>query len=107
MLASNLFKYDHHKSLSILYSEQHNFQFLLDYPRKSQPLIENFLLSAITMANAIEVGLLRLCFTTSDWCGPVKNVLVHLDILATNLNWHQSTGSSQETILCSYVYTTH
>ena len=103
MFASNLFKYDHHKSLSVLYSEQHNFQLLLDYLRTSRSLSGDFLLSVISMTNAIEVGLLRLRFTTADWCEPVRNALVHLDVLATNLNWYHSTDFSQETILCCYI----
>lgn len=80
MFASNQFPFDHHKSISILYSEHHNFQLLLEFLQEPQIVVtKEFLLSAIAISRAINVGLFRLRFSTTDWCEPIKSALEHLD----------------------------
>ena len=105
--AFSQFKYDHQKSLSILYSEQHNFRLLLDFLRTSQSLTEDLVVSIIAVSGAIDVGLLRLHFTPADWCEPIRNALLHLDILAVsfNSNWYHHTmaGLSRESFFNYYV----
>ena len=87
MFASNQFRFDHHKSMSILYYEHHNFQLLLEFLQEPQIIVtKEFLLSAIVISRAINVGLFRLRFSTADWCEPIRNALRSLDHMQDYLN---------------------
>jgi tetratricopeptide (TPR) repeat protein len=87
MFASNQFQFDHHKSISILYSEHHNFQFLLEFLQEPQEIVtKQFLASTVTVSRAIKVGLFRLRFSTADWCEPIKNAMESLDDMIFYLN---------------------
>ena len=106
MLASNRFQFDHHKSISILYSEHHNFQFLLHFLQEPQIILTTeFLLSAIAVSRSINVGLFRLRFSPVDWCEPIKNALIYLDLMGVELNQYhiQRAGLGQESFLGYYV----
>ena len=119
--ASNLLKHDHKTSLSILYTEEHNFRLLLDYLRVPQSdlmtndiphtiipqfiLTKDFLLSVVAVSEAINTGLFRHRFTMADWCEPIKNSLIKLDKLKATLDWYYvyTTGVDQEKFLSYYV----
>ena len=107
LFASNLFPFDHHKSISILYTEHHNFQLLLNFLQEPQFVLvtKEFLLSAIAVSRAINVGLFRLRFSTTDWCEPIMNALIYLDHVGIDLNLYQisKAGLGQETFLSYYV----
>ena len=107
MLASNQFPFDHHKSISILYSEHHNFQLMLEFLQKPQIILRTeFLLSAVAVSRAINVGLFRLRFSPMDWCKPIENALVYLDLVGIELNQHHihtRAGLGQESYLSYYV----
>ena len=107
MLASNQFTFDHHKAISILYSEHHNFQLLLEFLQKPQiTLRTEFLLSAVAVSRAINVGLFRLRFSPMDWCKPIENALIYLDLIGVELNWYHiytSADLGQESFLSYYV----
>ena len=106
LFASNLFPFDHHKSISILYTEHHNFQLLLNFLQEPQFVVtKEFLLSAIAVSRAINVGLFRLRFSTTDWCEPIMNALIYLDRVGIDLNLYQisKAGLGQETFLGYYV----
>ena len=104
--ASNLLRYDHHTSLSILYTEQHNFQLLLDYLSEPQVLVnKEFILSVIAVSTSINVGLFWHRFSSVDWCGPIENALIQLDKVRANIDWFHmySIGVAQKTFLSYYV----
>lgn len=86
LFASNQFPFDHHKSISILYSEHHNFQLILEFLKEPQIVVsKEFLLSAIAASRAIDVGLFRLRFSTADWCEPIENALESLSHMQSYL----------------------
>ena len=104
MFASNRFQFDHHKSISILYSEHHNFQALLKFLQKPQIIVtKEFLLSAIAVSGAINVGLFRLRFSTTDWCEPIKNALESLDSMQLYIYSYSYYDLDHVTFLGYYV----
>ena len=110
--ASLELKYNYHISLSILCTERHNFQLLLDYLRKKQPVNREYFFSVAAVLSAIEVGLFRHRFSTADWCEPIDNALLQFDKLMginesnSGVNIHdivQVTGIAGSNFLHFYV----